>query len=228
MSVSVVKDKGATVITVTADSKSMLPPLCQILKALCYSPICCSVRGGLMQSSAVSALGTVQIMVGLFNIGLGPGRLRRHPEDLTDLNAAYWLGALFLAAGIVSVFADRLPSRCAVGFAVVFNVVGSIFAVIGIVLYAIDLGDAPFTYMCDNSSYSNDNCRYLAYIAQRLLTGMDITLIVLAAFQLCVCISLAVLGIKALRLSWRKDMGGRDAEIDQPLLKEVLMTSPGA
>ena len=34
------------------------------------------------------------IMVGLFNIGLGPGRMSYHPEDFTNLHAAYWLGGV--------------------------------------------------------------------------------------------------------------------------------------
>lgn len=44
-------------ITVIKDSKSMFLPLCQILKALCYSPQCCSVYKGLMQTSVTTALG---------------------------------------------------------------------------------------------------------------------------------------------------------------------------
>lgn len=36
----------------------------------------------------------VQIMVGLFNIGLGSGRTSTNPGDLTSLGAAYWLGAV--------------------------------------------------------------------------------------------------------------------------------------
>uniref|UniRef100_A0A3P8U2B5 Uncharacterized protein n=1 Tax=Amphiprion percula TaxID=161767 RepID=A0A3P8U2B5_AMPPE len=223
MTIPVVKQKAATVVTVATEAKSMFPPLCQILKALCYSPVCCSVNRGLMQSPVIGALGAVQIMVGLFNIGLGPGRMSKHPEDFTNLKAAYWLGAVYIVAGSVSVFADRFPSRCLVGFAVFMNIVGSIFAVVGIVLYAIDLGESSWSGWCDDNF--NDECRFLAYYVQRLLTGMDVTLIVLAAFQLCVCISFTVLGIKA--LGYREN-GIVDVENYQPLLKEVLMTSPGA
>ncbi|XP_023140393.2 uncharacterized protein LOC111578044 [Amphiprion ocellaris] len=223
MTIPVVKQKAVTVVTVATEAKSMFPPLCQILKALCYSPVCCSVNRGLMQSPVIGALGAVQIMVGLFNIGLGPGRMSKHPEDFTNLKAAYWLGAVYIVAGSVSVFADRFPSRCLVGFAVFMNIVGSIFAVVGIVLYAIDLGESSWSGWCDDNF--NDECRFLAYYVQRLLTGMDVTLIVLAAFQLCVCISFTVLGIKA--LGYREN-GVADVENYQPLLKEVLMTSPGA
>ncbi|XP_071325696.1 membrane-spanning 4-domains subfamily A member 4D-like isoform X2 [Trachinotus anak] len=233
MSVTVVKDKGVTVVTVASDRKSMFPPLCQILKHLCYSPTCCSEYKGLMQINVTAALGAMQIMVGLFNIGLGPGRTSTHPGDLTDLGAAYWLGAVYIAAGIMSVVAGQCPSLCLVGLAVLLNIVGSIFAVIGIVLYAIDLADASLLWMCDQSwnrhfaDNYGDNCRFVAFFAQKLLTGMDITLIVLAVLQLCVCISFAVLGIKAL-VNRKKEEGGRDVEIYQAVLKEVLMTSPGA
>ncbi|XP_051813052.1 uncharacterized protein LOC127536502 [Acanthochromis polyacanthus] len=224
MTVPVVKEKPVTVVTVATEGKSLCPPLCQILKALCYSPVCCSVNRGLMRSPVIGALGAVQIMVGLFNIGLGPGRMSMHPEDFTDLKAAYWLGAMYIAAGIVSVFANRFPSRRLVGFAVFMNIVGSSFAVVGIVLYAIDLGESSFSWWCDDNS--NDGCRFMADYVQRLLTGMDVTLIVLASFQLCVCVNFTVLFIKALR--YRDNGVAADVENYQPLLKEVLMTSPGA
>lgn len=222
MSITVVKETAAAVITVVTEAKSMLPPLCQILKALCYSPACCSVNRGLMQSPVIGAFGAVQIMVGLFNIGLGPGRTSMHPEDFSDLKAAYWLGAVYIIAGCVSVCADRFPSRCLVVFAVFVNIVSSIMAIVGIVLYAIDLGEASLSQLCDQNY---DNCREVAYYAQRLLTGMDVTLIVLTVLQLWVCISFIVLGIRALL---NKEKGDADSENYQPLLKEVLMTSPGA
>lgn len=37
---------------------------------------------------------TVQIMVSVFNIGLGPGRTSTGSGDLTSLGVAYWLGAV--------------------------------------------------------------------------------------------------------------------------------------
>uniref|UniRef100_A0A3B4XG16 Uncharacterized protein n=1 Tax=Seriola lalandi dorsalis TaxID=1841481 RepID=A0A3B4XG16_SERLL len=220
---------SVTVVTVASDSKSLFPPLCQILKHLCSSPLCCSEDKGLMQTDVTAALGTIQIMVGLFHIGLEPGRTPTHPEDLTDMGAAYWLGAVYIAVGIMSVLAGQCPSLCLVGFAVFLNIVGSVIAFIGIVLYAIDLGEASVIWMCDDTwnSHSPDKCRYMASFAQKLLTGMDITLIVLAALQMCVCISFTVLGVKAL-VNRKKEEGGRDGDIYQPKLKEVLMTSPGA
>ncbi|KAM9353547.1 uncharacterized protein ABDE67_005932 [Symphorus nematophorus] len=233
MSLTVVKDKVVTVVTVASDR--MLPPLCQILKNLCYNPTCCTIYKGLLQSNVVSALSMVQILVGLFNIGLGPGRTSQHPDDFASLETAYWLGGVYILAGITSLFADRLPYVCLVGFAVVVNIISSIVAIVGVVMYAIDLGDISLSRMCDrsiNSLYGitnpHDRCRYVAYILQRLVTAMDITMIVLAVLQLCVSVSFAALAIKAL-LNRKKDkQGDEDVEIYQPVLKEVLMTSPGA
>ncbi|KAM7421430.1 hypothetical protein PAMA_015523 [Pampus argenteus] len=203
MTIAIVKDDKVTVLTVTADNRSVWPLLWEILKTLCYSPMCCSVDERLMQSTVTAALGTIQIMVGLFSIGLGPGRISTHPEDLANLGAAYWLGGVFITVGIVSIFADRYPSLCSVGFTVFMNIIGSIFASIGIVLYSRDLADPSVLGMCDRGRYNardenNDACRGVAAYAQYLLTGMDITSIILAALQLCVSISFVVLGIKAL------------------------------
>ncbi|XP_078143420.1 uncharacterized protein LOC139917912 [Centroberyx gerrardi] len=255
MSVTVDKGKGVTVVTIAANSKSTCPALCQILGTLCYSPVCCSVSRELLQASAPVALGTVQIMVGLFNIGLGPGRTSTHPGDLTHLGAAYWLGAVYIIAGIMCILAGRFPSPCLVGFTVFMNIVGALFAITGIALYAIDLGDASLFWMCNYYDYGygyydsyegkmetpsaekmrerfkqqySDKCKNVAFFAQRLLTSMDITLIVLAILQLCVNISVAVLGIKALVNRREKKEGVQDVEFYKPLLKEVNITSPGA
>lgn len=57
MTVTTFRHKEVTVVTVASDSQSMLPPLCQILKSLCYSAKCCSEIKGLLQTKVVSALG---------------------------------------------------------------------------------------------------------------------------------------------------------------------------
>ena len=61
MYLTAVKEKVATVA-----SGSMLPPLCQILKDLCYNPTCCTVYKGLLQTNTVSALAVREIKMNLF------------------------------------------------------------------------------------------------------------------------------------------------------------------
>ncbi|XP_006801868.1 uncharacterized protein LOC102789920 isoform X2 [Neolamprologus brichardi] len=206
--------------------KSRFPPLHQTLKTFSS----CPVFRGAMANGAFAVLGTIQIMVGLFNIGLGPGRTSTHPGDLTSLGAPYWLGAVCIAAGILSVIIGQSPCLCFTWYAVFMNIAGCIFAITGIVLYAIDLAEASVVWMCDlnwSTAQNNDNCKFVAFFAQSLLTAMDVTLIVLTVLQLCVCISATVLGFRGLgNRTKEKDL--RHAEIYKPVLKEVLMTCPGA
>ena len=60
MSVSMTKSEGVTVMTMNSDPGSAWPPLCQILKALCYSPVCCNVSQKLR-----SVLGTSHSALGV-------------------------------------------------------------------------------------------------------------------------------------------------------------------
>lgn len=50
------------------------------------------------------------------------------------------------------------------------NIIGSVFAVVGIVLYGIDLGESNVMWMCDSGYYdstgSPNNCRFVAHFAQ--------------------------------------------------------------
>lgn len=56
------------------------------------------------------------------------------------------------------------------GFTVFMNIVGALFATTGIVLYAVDLENAYFLWMCDGRKYNvgpyGDNCRNVALLAQ--------------------------------------------------------------
>lgn len=98
MSITMTKADGVTVMTLTSDPKSAWPPLCQILKALCYSPVCCTVSQHLrkIQKTSQSVLGALQIMVGLLNIGLGAILLisRGGPWWIMDSAFSFWLGGL--------------------------------------------------------------------------------------------------------------------------------------
>ncbi|KAK2844985.1 hypothetical protein Q5P01_011644 [Channa striata] len=193
----------------------MFPALREILETGC-----CRAVGGaarrLIQASITTAIGTVQIMVGLFNIGLGPGRTSTSPGDLTSLGAAYWLGSVFIVTGILSIVAGQFPSSCLLGFTVFMNIVGAIFAITGIVLYFVDLSNASLLRLCDQSSNNvsvyGDSCRHVALFAQKLIRTTDITLIALALLQLHVSIRFAVLGIRALM----KEKDGAE-EAEEPL-----------
>ncbi|XP_061920072.1 uncharacterized protein LOC133660545 isoform X2 [Entelurus aequoreus] len=146
--------------------------------------------------SLVSALGTAQILVGVFNIGLGPGRTSTSPADLSSLGAAYWLGAVFILTGILSILAGQFSSPCLRFFAALMNLVGVVFAVVALVLYAMDVENASVLWMC-GGGLEDDNCRLAARFAQRLLTLLDGTLMVFAVLQLCINARLSTMVIRA-------------------------------
>ncbi|XP_023186836.1 high affinity immunoglobulin epsilon receptor subunit beta-like isoform X2 [Xiphophorus maculatus] len=226
----------------------MFPSPCRILKALC----CCCLKKLGVQTCWAAATGvrgtggkkyitlkqgswflfllqTVQIMVGVLNIGLGPGRTSTRLGDFTSLGAAYWLGAVFIVTGIMTVLAGRFPSSCLVGFSVLLNIVGAIFSITGIVLYSIDLINSSLLWVCDRSGSDpdryDDRCRNVAAFDQNLLTSLDRTLILLAVLLLVVSISFAALGIGFLTGEVKEEEVDNVSKED---LKEILLISPGA
>ncbi|KAM8825924.1 membrane-spanning 4-domains subfamily A member 4A-like [Synchiropus picturatus] len=155
-----------------------------------------------------AVLGVIQIMVGLINVGLGPGRTSTRPKDLASIGALYWLGAVFIITGVMSLLAGQCPSPCLVRFTVFMNVMAAILAITGVVLYSVDLAHASLLWMCDLSTTERvgENCRKVAFFAQRLVTSMDVLLILLAVLQLCVSISLVVRSFIPMK------KGGQDVE----------------
>lgn len=58
------------------------------------------------------------------------------------------------------------------------NIVGAIFAAIGIGLYAVDLTDASVVWMCNEDD--TDNCRNVAFFAQVCISSSSIILLLLS------------------------------------------------
>ncbi|XP_056318331.1 uncharacterized protein tmem176l.3b [Danio aesculapii] len=114
-----------------------------------------------------SALGIVQIIVGILILGLTGIHLLR-----------FWLGSVFLMVGIVTVVAVRFPSHFLLLIAAVLNTVSAALAMTGLGLYAWDM--------------TNFNTNY--YKMTR--TVLDITMIIFLVLQFCVTLSFSVLTLK--------------------------------
>ncbi|XP_023140369.1 membrane-spanning 4-domains subfamily A member 8-like isoform X2 [Amphiprion ocellaris] len=256
MSVTMTKAEGVTVFTLTSDPQSAWPPLCQIFKGLCYSPVCCSVSQQLrrIQRTSQSVLGALQIMVGLLNLGLGAVLLGSGSGSGWQMDVTMfpiWLGALFIVFGIMCILSEKYPSPCLVILTLVLNLAGVAFAITAIVMYSINVAD---TYMggwywyCDHNDYDyygyrrhhttttpsperdvlQEKCLEARELAQMLVLGINIVLIVLSVLELCVVISSVVLGIKALRSRQKEsNESAEEPESFKPLLDEVT-TDPGA
>ncbi|XP_059194889.1 membrane-spanning 4-domains subfamily A member 15-like [Centropristis striata] len=244
MSVSMTRADGVTVLTLSSDPQSVCPPLCQILKGLCYSPTCCSVSQHLrsFQGSSQSVLGAVHIMVGLLNIGLGTillGSLGDFWWVMEENGFPFWLGGLFIFFGIMCIVSEKCPSPCLVIVNVILNLAGVGFAIAAIVFYSINLSETS-VWMCEDGDYGYSYYRHTTAapspgevimrkkclegkeLVLMLLRSMNVVLIVLSVLELCLVISSTVLGIKALCSSEKgekKEIG--DPELYSPLLEEV-------
>ncbi|KAL7840152.1 hypothetical protein AOLI_G00254750 [Acnodon oligacanthus] len=241
MSLTMTKSDGVTVFTVTSNPKSKWPLICQLLATLCYSPVC-SVSQSLKQKMGRThtALGTLQILVGLMNVGFGCiyRSLGYYYSPLWD--GCFWLGAVFIAAGIVCILAEKFPSSCLLSFSVLVNLVSAALAITATVLYSVDLARLPGLSNCNRRGYSYgyeygyysttpspdkktliENCERNQYIVKMVYGGLEILMIVLAVLQLCVTISSCALILKTL---CKKKKGGEmeDPELHKPLVEEVL------
>ncbi|KAK9514242.1 hypothetical protein VZT92_027722 [Zoarces viviparus] len=241
MSVTMTKAEGVTVFTMNSDPQSVLPPLCQILKGLCYSPVCCSLSQNLrrVQRNSQSVLGALHIMVGLLNIGLGVILVCSRAGsgwELVSTGFPFWIGGLIILFGIVGILSEKCPSPCLVIVNVMLNLAGVAFSITAIVLYSINIASMRLWWMCSkyndyyDSGYrdftapteSPEKCLEGKELALMLLRSVNALLIVLSALELCLVISSAVLGIKALRSrekGEKEKMG--DPELYKPLLEEV-------
>ncbi|XP_029947532.1 membrane-spanning 4-domains subfamily A member 15-like [Salarias fasciatus] len=84
------------------------------------------------------ALGTVQIMIGLLTLLFGIAAAVYNPS-LGVLSGIFVWGALiYIAAGSVTVAAEKLLSRCLINASLALNIIAALVAVSGVILYALD------------------------------------------------------------------------------------------
>ncbi|XP_044063815.1 transmembrane protein 176l.4 isoform X2 [Siniperca chuatsi] len=229
MSVTMTEADGLTVFTVTSDPKSAWPPVCQMLKALCYNPMCCSVSQRLrrVQGTSQSALGATQIMVGIINICLGTilGSNNGSTWQLLEYWYPFWFGVLFVAFGIVSILSEKYHSPCLVIASVIANLAGVAFAIAAIILYRLNFLRIGLWWLCqrDDNEYwygqrikmpptpsvveniMLEKCMEGKAMVGVLLQSITLVLIIMSVLELCLVISSAVLGIKCLMRSKKEE-----------------------
>lgn len=237
MSVAMTKAEGVTVLTLTTDPQSSSPPLCQILKGLC-----CSVSQDLkeIQGTSQSVLGTLQIMIGLMNIGLAGILCSAYYGFwwlMGDSMFPFWAGGIFIFFGVMNILSEKRPSQCLVILNVVLSILGVVLGFLALSLYCINNGDIRFWWICrEGDSFPpfitpppsaeemmiRQKCSEAQKLAEILLKGINFTLVTLSVLEICVTISSAVLGIKALIYSnKRENKSPDDFEHCKPQLEEV-------
>uniref|UniRef100_A0A9J8B8B4 Transmembrane protein 176l.3a n=1 Tax=Cyprinus carpio carpio TaxID=630221 RepID=A0A9J8B8B4_CYPCA len=161
-----------------------------------------------------TALGTVQIMVGVMNITVG----------FFGFVFAFWIGGVFLVVGIMCVLAVMFPHPRLLVITVALNVVSAALAITTAVLYSIDLamGSSLSCYR-EHYYYSSNNdwpAHKKSNLSQMMLGGLDIMMIVLSVLQLCVTISFCVLTGKALCKKDEDAKSVEDPKLHKPLLED--------
>ncbi|KAF4102794.1 uncharacterized protein LOC131522125 [Onychostoma macrolepis] len=237
MSLTISKGEGLTVITIASNPKSKWPVLCQVLSFLCCSPVC-SVSQNMKRklTNIHTALGTMQIIVGVINIVFGIlVRSAGIWNNITELGVAFWIGGVVIVIGIVTLLAAKFPSPFLLVIAVILNVVSAALAITAVVLYSVDLANGNGLY-CDTSYYTSygsastpspeqmrntEICMQYKYLNKMILEGLDIMMIVLSVLQLCVTISFCVLTGKALCKKDEDVKSVENPELHKPLLEDA-------
>ncbi|XP_048881866.1 transmembrane protein 176B-like [Brienomyrus brachyistius] len=257
MPVSVTKGDGVTVLTMKSDTKSNCPLIFQLLAALCCSPAC-AVSQGLKRllGGAQSALGTVQIMLGLFNIGLGAIVITGsafYYGPLLSTKAPFWIGAIFIVAGIMCILTERFPSQCLVFLNTCMSCGCGAIALTAIVLYSIDLANgAGVPWACRQNDYNNNNYGYgygygyrttiapevahmrdinrrrifeLCNEKRHMLLMMlgGIDIVLLVCAVLQLCINISVIVVNLKALCQKHKEDKEDPKLLKPLLDEVAV-----
>ncbi|XP_050987646.1 uncharacterized protein LOC127178672 [Labeo rohita] len=248
MTLTVSHDESLTVITVNSNPKSKWPVLCQILGFLCYSPMCSVsqvVKKGKLKDIH-TAFGIVQMVIGILNIAVGIAFTCLSSWYTMDRIAQgpFWIGSVFLVAGIVCILAARFPSFCLVITGMILNIVGTALAITAVVLYSVDLANDHTGYCESYNSYyysrydygygygygtpsseisrRQDICQYYRNLIETIFKGLDIMMIVLSVLQLCVTISFCVLTGKALCKKDEDAKSDEYQELYKPLLEDAI------
>ncbi|KAM8736094.1 uncharacterized protein AB9X84_024290 isoform 1-T1 [Acanthopagrus schlegelii] len=234
MSLTTSQADGVTVLTFTTGPESSCPPLCQIIKGLCYSPVCCSVSQHLrrVQRYYQSLLGALHIMIGLLNIGLGEILISSGATwwQMDASGFRYWLGGMYILFGIVSILTEKYPSPCLVILNVILNLAAIALGIAAIVLYMINIGMLWVWRMYHDiywpGFYARPPYKVILDEGQALVImfvrGINAVLIVLSILEICVAIASFLLGITALRSrEKREDESNDEPEHYKELLEEV-------
>ncbi|XP_053743261.1 uncharacterized protein LOC128771686 isoform X2 [Synchiropus splendidus] len=198
MSITMSKAEGVTVVTVAANPNSSLPPICQILKNLCYSPVCCSVSESMRRLQ-----GGCQYALGFILFGVVCILSERFPSPcLIIINQILNLCGVASAIAGIAIYSTSLAR---------FR-----FWLCNDYYWSTDVRLSAQPRI--------DRLRAECLEAKSLLImavqGIMSLLIILSALQMCLCISSSVLGIKALKK--RKDSEEKctcDPESDNLLLQ---------
>lgn len=200
---------GVTVLTVTSDGgPTRCPLLCQLICMICCCPsmeVFKRLPGP--RHRAQSALGALQVMIGLLTIGLGLMPYNKYFYSPFD---PVWFGVAFILGGMACILTERFYSSFTIVLSGIISLFGVIFPVVTIVLYGIQVSfTTESNYSCSWPKNLQNYPPIWTVLQERHCEGIAlkfmldrsvlISLITLSCLELCVVFISASLSIKALR-----------------------------
>ncbi|XP_058870635.1 membrane-spanning 4-domains subfamily A member 4A-like [Acipenser ruthenus] len=139
------------------------------------------------------ALGVVQIIIGIVSLLFGPVLMNADTAE-GIIGLPFWTGVWYIISGSLAVAADNTHRRGLVKACLGMNVVSSVFAGVGSILYSISVSIVPF-----HMDYLNRSAEY-EYLRRYSLTihvGILAVLLVLNILEMCIAIATSAFGCKS-------------------------------
>ncbi|XP_058871487.1 membrane-spanning 4-domains subfamily A member 15-like [Acipenser ruthenus] len=127
------------------------------------------------------ALGVVQIIIGIVSLLFGPVLVNAYTFE-GSIGLPFWTGVWYIISGSLAVAAENTPRRDLVKACLGMNVVSSVFAGVGSILYSILVSVAPFQ---------------MVYFNRSLYVGLLAVLLVLNILEMCIAIATSAFGCKS-------------------------------
>ncbi|XP_072494827.1 membrane-spanning 4-domains subfamily A member 4A-like [Notamacropus eugenii] len=142
------------------------------------------------------ALGAVQIMIALMNLGIGvivnffPWR-PYGPTYFLKSGYIFWGPAFFIISGSLSIAAENRTTSTLVQCSLVMNTISSVVAGIGIIFFSIYLRLFDFYFLCYEKS-SPDSCNF----AESVVLGNIVFLLILNVLEFAVSLVISIFACK--------------------------------
>ncbi|XP_048216252.1 membrane-spanning 4-domains subfamily A member 4A-like [Perognathus longimembris pacificus] len=138
-------------------------------------------------------LGVMQIIIAIMNLSLGILimciTVPYTPIRPISVYAGYmiWGSVMFIISGALSTVAGIKTTKGLVQGSMGLNIASFVVAIIGIIVTALSLSTAPFSYYCGYSDVFN-GCFFIS--------GLDGVVLLLSVLEFCIAVSLSVFGCK--------------------------------
>ncbi|KAK6477931.1 membrane-spanning 4-domains subfamily A member 4A-like [Huso huso] len=147
------------------------------------------------------ALGVVQIIIGIVSLLFGPVLVNAY-TFAGIIGLPFWTGVWYIISGSLAVAAENTHRRDLVKACLGMNVVSSVFAGVGSILYSMRVSVVSFhmDYLNRSPDYYDQLSNHMDYLNRYSLTihvGILAVLLVLNILEMCIAIATSAFGCKS-------------------------------